>query len=198
MLATAPSQAHSSQSQGIPTQRAVLAMPQSAASPTAHSVEPSEASYSSSTSSIGRSKSHAAKDHKAAVHTANDRLQKAIQAAAKKKAASGAASPSGGTPGSTAAHDASVRSSADNTAQSPSGSTQSVDHAVAKPSDRSSAALATKQGSDADQAMSPSRLHKTRLDTPATSSHSLPNTASEASVLSAESDDDADFLTGKS
>lgn len=47
--------------------------------------------------------------------------------------------------------------------------------------------------------MDPHRLQATQLETRGSSAQlpdSLPNTLSEASVFSAESDDDADFLTG--
>lgn len=152
-------------------------------------VEPSEASYTSSTSSVGRIRQRAARDHKAALHAANDRLQKAIQSAAKKTAsptASGAlpnqaASPSGSTQGARAANQTALE------ALSVRGSTAAV------PS-------VSRAGNDA-QSMNPSRLHRTQHDTQdqsAQPAHSLPNTLSEASVFSAESDDDADFLTGDS
>ena len=52
-----------------------------------------------------------------------------------------------------------------------------------------------KDGSEMD----PHRLQATQLETRGSSAQlpdSLPNTLSEASVFSAESDDDADFLTG--
>lgn len=170
------------------------AVQQSAASPTAYSIEPSEASYSSSTSSLGKVKSHAAKDHKAALHAANGRLQKAIQSAAKKKAASsGAASPSGNTPGSTSAADVSTRSAPGNAAESPSENTLSHTPGV-QTSQPGVSPSTSKLGSASSQAACPTgQLQKTQTDRQA---HSLPNTRSEASVLSAESDDDADFLTG--
>lgn len=155
-------------------------------SPSAVSVEPSEANYTSSTSSVGRIRHHAARDHKAALHATNDRLQKAIQSVAKKTASptvSGAlpnhaASPSGSTQGARAANQTALE------ALSVRGS------AAALPS-------VSRAGNDA-QSMNPSRLHRTQLDTrdqSAQPAHNLPNTLSEASVFSAESDDDADFLT---
>ena len=152
-------------------------------SPSAVSVEPSEASYTSSTSSVGRVRNHAARDHKAALHAANDRLQKAIQSAAKKNTAPTAsgASSSGSTPGARLADPIALE------AQSPGGTTTAL-------------SSASRTANDA-HSMDPSCLQRTQLDTKAESSqpaHSLPNTLSEASVFSAESDDDADFLTGDS
>ena len=63
-------------------------------SPASYHAEASGASYTSSTGSVSRPKSHSpnARDHKAAVHAANERLQKALQLGAKHQPDSAAAS----------------------------------------------------------------------------------------------------------
>ena len=87
-----PDQSHR---QSAPGSRSTLRADLTTAFASSHHVEESGASYTSSTGSAGRPRGHSpnAKDHKAALHAANERLQKALQHGAKHPAASAAAAP---------------------------------------------------------------------------------------------------------
>ncbi len=134
-------------------------------------VEDSGASYTSSTGSVSR-----AKDHKAALHSANKRLQKALQNAAKpavKPAAKAATATQAQLPISTG-------SSPTSTASPPA---QTILQKAVLESPAAASSLQNQQHHAAAKVM------------PATQSSS--QLRSEASVMSVESDDDVNDLTGK-
>ena len=85
----------------LPSARAEVPSPSAAS----YHAEASGASYTSSTGSASRAKSHSpnARDHKAAVHAANERLQKALQLGAKHQPDSAAARASASLPASSSA-----------------------------------------------------------------------------------------------
>lgn len=93
--------------QSTPGSQSTVRADLATASATSHHVEESGASYTSSTGSASRTRGHSpnAKDHKAALHAANERLQKALQHGAKHPAVSAAAAPhtSAQSPSSTGA-----------------------------------------------------------------------------------------------
>ena len=139
---------------------------QSSASP---HVEESAPSYTSSTGSSSKPRSPL-KDHKAALHAANERLKKALQQGSKHP-----------TDTAGAAH-----------AQRPAGTgtaPASVNTSMPVPKDpalQSSVAVVANH----------SKQQQTNANS-STVSRPLPHLASEASVMSAESDDDLNDLTGK-
>ena len=130
-------------------------------------VENSGASYTSSTGSVSR-----AKDHKAALHSANERLQKALQNAAKPATKAAAASQAqlpistGSSPSSTV---------------SPPVRTILQDAVLESPA---AAGSLQNQQRHADAKVMPASQSSSQL-------------RSEASVMSVESDDDVNDLTGK-
>ena len=130
-------------------------------------VEDSGASYTSSTGSVSR-----AKDHKAALHSANERLQKALQNAAKPAAKAAMASP--------AQPPISTGSSPTPTISPPVQTT--LQNAVLE--SPAAAGSLQKQQHHADSKVMPASQSNSQL-------------RSEASVMSVESDDDVNDLTGK-
>ncbi|DBB01301.1 TPA: hypothetical protein ACH3X3_011697 [Trebouxia sp. C0006] len=128
-------------------------------------VEDSGASYTSSTGSVSR-----AKDHKAALHSANERLQKALQNAAKPAAKAAMASP--------AQPPISTGSSPTPTISPPVQTT--LQNAVLE--SPAAAGSLQKQQHHADSKVMPASQSNSQL-------------RSEASVMSVESDDDVNDLT---
>ncbi|DBA80200.1 TPA: hypothetical protein ACH3X2_007662 [Trebouxia sp. C0005] len=128
-------------------------------------VEDSGASYTSSTGSVSR-----AKDHKAALHSANQRLQKALQNAAKPAA----------------------KAAITNQAQLPT-STDSSPSSTNSPAVQTLLQDAVPESPAAAGFLQNQQHHGDATVTPA--SQSNPQLRSEASVMSVESDDDVNDLT---
>lgn len=169
---TAPSDSPQRQSHAHHTQATPHAPPQHQQLSPLH-VEDSGASYTSSTGSVSRPK-----DHKAALHSANVRLQKALQNAAKPAAQAAAASQ--------AQLPTSTGSSPTFTVSSP---VQTVLQDASPPQDavlKSPAAAGSLQNQ---------QHHADAKVTRA--SQGISQLHSEASVMSVESDDDVNDLTGK-
>ena len=131
-------------------------------------VEESGASHTSSNASNGRSHTSKATDHKAALHAANKRLQMALQHHGPKAAKD-----------MPAAQSQLSASSGSSPVSSPNAATAAVDNTVGF------AGSPDAQGSNPSKADS-SKALKAMIHRP-----------SEASILSAESDDDANDLTGE-
>lgn len=163
---TAPSDSPQRQSHAHHTQPTPHATPQHQQMSPLH-VEDSGASYTSSTGSVSR-----AKDHKAALHSANKRLQKALQNAEKPAAKAAMASQT----------------------QLPI-STASSPIPTASPPVQTTLQNAVLQSPAAASSLQNQQHHADAKATPA--SQSTSQLRSEASVMSVESDDDVNDLTGK-
>ena len=96
-----PTTSYNNTQKPLPPARAEVLSPSAAS----YHAEASGASYTSSTGSVSRPKSHSpnARDHKAAVHAANERLQKALQLGAKHQPDSAASRSAASLPASSSA-----------------------------------------------------------------------------------------------